>query len=64
VCLWGELSNIRIKEGDIVVINGARVSTYQGKSLNCGKEYSKIIINPTRDVVTDLEKFVDISYCN
>jgi hypothetical protein len=34
--LWGELSKLEISEGDLVVINGARVSNFGGKSLNCG----------------------------
>ena len=34
--LWGELSKLDIFEGDLVVINGARVSNFGGRSLNCG----------------------------
>ncbi|CDW83621.1 replication protein a 70 kda dna-binding subunit-like [Stylonychia lemnae] len=64
VNLWGDLSNIEINEGDIVIINGARVSTFGGKSLNCGSEYCKIIINPTREEVSDIDRYVDLSNAN
>ena len=64
VNLWGDLSNIEVNEGDIVIINGARVSTFGGKSLNCGSEYSKIIINPTREEVPDIDDFIEIASAN
>ena len=28
VFLWGELSRIKIREGDVIVINGGRVSSF------------------------------------
>jgi ssDNA-binding replication factor A large subunit len=34
VNVWGELSELQINEGDILAINGARVSNFGGKSLN------------------------------
>ena len=59
--LWGELSKLEISEGDLVVINGARVSNFGGKSLNCGHEHCKILVNPSVDTVNDLDKFVDLN---
>jgi hypothetical protein len=36
VYFWGELSRMFVSEGDLLVLNGARVSSFAGKSLNCG----------------------------
>lgn len=46
VYMWGELSKSKVSEGDLIVINGARVSNFGGKSLNCSQEHSKVLINP------------------
>jgi Replication protein A OB domain len=61
VYFWGDLSRMYISVGDIVIMNGARVSNFQGKSLNCGTEHCKILVNPAQDSINDLEKFVDVS---
>jgi hypothetical protein len=49
VNFWGDLSELNVKEGDIVVINGARVVNFGGKSLNVGSEHAKVFINPTNE---------------
>eukprot|EP00347_Sterkiella_histriomuscorum_P022069 403331791 len=64
VTLWGELSNLEFNEGDIVIINGGRISNYGGKSINCGSEHCKIIINPSREVVSDLENYINVDKIN
>ena len=56
--LWGELSNIEVKEGDVVAINGARVSNFGGKSLNCSFEHCKILVNPSSNIVEDLATYI------
>jgi hypothetical protein len=63
VNLWGELSKLDIFEGDLVVINGARVSNFGGKSLNCGQEHCKILVNPNFETVNDLDEFVNLTRC-
>lgn len=64
VYLWGELSNLELNQGDIVIVNGGRVSNFGGKSINCGSEYCKIIVNPTREIVPDIHKYIDIENIN
>ena len=49
VNFWGELSKLQIKEGDIIAINGARVSNFGGKSLNLSEEHAKVVINPDKE---------------
>jgi hypothetical protein len=46
VNLWGDYSNLPLCEGDIIAINGARVSNFGGKSLNCAIDHAKIFVNP------------------
>jgi hypothetical protein len=41
-----------MQEGQIIAIQGARVSTYGGRSLNIGNDHAKVEFDPT-----DLEKF-------
>jgi hypothetical protein len=59
VNLWGELSKKIIKEGDIIVINGARVTNYGGKNLNCSPEHAKVFVNPGPDIVDNIKSLVD-----
>ena len=49
VNFWGELSKLQIKEGDIIAINGARVSNFGGKSLNLSEEHAIVVINPDKE---------------
>lgn len=46
VSLWGK-NAVRedLNEGQIMAIKGARVSNYNGCSLNAGDEHAKIFIN-------------------
>lgn len=64
VYVWGELSSTKIKEGDLIVMNGARVSHFGGKSLNCSHDHCKLLVNPALDLFADdLNRFVDVSRC-
>ena len=61
VYLWGDMSRMFISEGDLLILNGARVSHFNGKSLNCGQEHCKVLVNPPLDSIQDdIERFVDI----
>mmetsp|Transcript_13721 Transcript_13721/g.13434 ORF Transcript_13721/g.13434 Transcript_13721/m.13434 type:complete len:122 (+) Transcript_13721:118-483(+) len=60
VNVWGELSSIQINEGDVVAINGARVTSFAGKSLNVSADHAKVFINPDRNLIPDLEKSVNL----
>jgi len=44
--LWGDLANIDMQEGQIIAIQGARVSTYGGRSLNIGNDHAKVEFDP------------------
>lgn len=44
---WGDAARVEYKKGDIIACSGARVSDYQGKSLNFGDHN---ILNPVGDV--------------
>lgn len=61
VNVWGSLSSIRVNEGDILAINGARVTSFGGKSLNVSQEHAKIIINPSKNLIENLDEFVDLT---
>ena len=50
--------------GDIIAINGGRISNFNGKSINCGSEHSKIYVNPSREMVPDVENHIDIEGIN
>ncbi|TNV82512.1 hypothetical protein FGO68_gene2808 [Halteria grandinella] len=65
VYLWGDLSReTKVREGDVIIINGARVSQFGGKSLSCSIEHCKIYINPEEESVSDeLSKYVDLRRC-
>jgi hypothetical protein len=53
-----------LREGDLIIINGARVSQFGGKSLNCSQEHCKIYINPDEDTIfDDLSLYVDLRRC-
>jgi hypothetical protein len=58
VNLWGDYSNLPLCEGDIIVINGARVSIFGGKSLNCSIDHAKVFVNPTKQIVPNLDRYV------
>jgi len=47
-----------------VVLNGARVSNFGGKSLNCRTDHCKVLVNPEASKVNDIEKFIDLSLAN
>lgn len=51
VNIWGEMSENIIKEGDMIIINGARVTNFGGKSLNVSSEHAQIFINPGEDII-------------
>ena len=64
VYVWGELSATKISEGDFIVMNGARVSNFGGKSLNCSHDHCKLLINPQLDSFADeITRFVDLTNC-
>jgi replication factor A1 len=44
VSLWSRNATMKYTEGDVVAIRGARVSDYQGKSLNSGDEHSQVYV--------------------
>ncbi len=46
--IWGELVNkLNIEIGNILSVKGARISDYQGKSLNISSDQSIIEIEPS-----------------
>ena len=46
ITLWGDLSTgFKVKEGDVVVVKGARISDYGGKSLNAAKDHASLHVN-------------------
>ena len=60
VFLWGELSRKPVVyEGDLIIINGARVSSFGGKCLNCSIDHCSVLLNPDVESINDLGKFVD-----
>lgn len=56
VSLWGaNARNTTYNEGCILAIKGARLSDYNGKSLNSGEEHSQIFINPENKRTKELK---------
>ena len=64
VYIWGELAVTQITDGDLIVMNGARVSNFGGKSLNCGQDHCKLLVNPPLEQVNEnISQFVDLARC-
>jgi len=41
ITFWGPMAeNLKVQEGQVVAIKGAKVSDFNGKSLNCGEEHA------------------------
>lgn len=58
VSLWGSnASNPAYQQGQVLALRGARVSDYNGKSLNSGDEHSQVFINPECLRMQELRKW-------
>ena len=58
VSLWGKnASREELSEGQVMAVKGARVSNYNGCSLNAGDEHSQIFINCDHPRSLELQKW-------
>ena len=56
VSLWGKNTrDYDLSEGQVIAIKGARVSDYNGKSINSGDEHSQIFIDPKHKRAKELK---------
>ena len=59
--MWGEeLTSLQIKKGDMLLIQGARVSEKYGIQPNISADHGKVIINPSRMVYGLPQKFYSL----
>lgn len=42
VTLWGAMSESKIVEGQVIAIRSAKISEFNGKTLNCGDDHATI----------------------
>ncbi len=58
VSLWGQNARIdKYTDGQVMSIRGARVSDYNGKSLNSGDEHSQMFIDIDHKRKVELKKW-------
>ena len=57
VTLWGEMAHTPLQEGQIIAIKNAKISDFNGKSLNSGDDTSTIIIEPKHQRTQELIKW-------
>ena len=56
--LWGNnASKLHFEVGRVLAIKGAKVSDYNGKSLNAGDEHSQLSIDPDNKRVNELREW-------
>lgn len=61
VSLWGKNANQNeLLEGQVMAIKGARVSNYNGCSLNAGDDHSQIFLNCDHPRSLELQKWWEI----
>ena len=58
VSLWtGNARLTNYQNGQVMAIKGARVSDYNGRTLNSGEEHSQVIIDPDHPKAKELQKW-------
>lgn len=61
VSLWGANATLSYEVGQVLALKGARVSDYNGKSLNSGDEHSQVFVNPENKRAQELRKWWEVS---
>lgn len=56
--LWGNLAHLLdLHPGQILAIKNARISEYNGKTLNCGDDHSAIYVDPNHQRTLQLQSY-------